>query len=368
MSQTIMKQLSALGQSVWLDYISRSLIKGGRLTELIALGITGMTSNPTIFDQAIRAGGEYDAQIRELKQKGKSIFEIYDDITVTDIQAAADIFRTIYERTKGLDGYVSLEINPQLAYTTRETILEGERLARKVSRPNLMLKVPATDAGYEAISALLAQGINVNVTLIFSLEQYKKTAAAYLAGIKALLKNKGAAREVRSVASVFVSRVDTVVDTLLDKITDANKTASLKGKAATANANLIYCAYSHIFTGDEFKALKKQGATMQRVLWGSTGTKNPAYSDIKYVAELIGKDTVNTVPEKTLEAFLDHGVVKETCSADDHEAQQIIDALQKLGIDINAVCAQLLTDGVIAFEKSFVSLLDAIEKKTNEKR
>jgi len=364
MPKNAIEQLGELGQSIWLDYISRSLIKSGRLNELIGLGVTGMTSNPTIFDQAIKSGDDYDDQIRELKKAGKSVFEIYDDITVKDIQAAADAFRPIYERTKGLDGYVSLEINPQLAYKTQETIEEGKRLAKKVNRPNVMFKVPATDAGYRAITALLAEGINVNVTLIFSLGQYQKTAAAYLAGIKELLRNKGAARQVRSVASVFVSRVDTVVDALLDKLPDTKVAASLKGKAAKANANVIYCAYARIFAGDEFKQLEKQGASVQRVLWGSTGTKNPAYSDIKYVAELIGKDTVNTVPEKTLEAFLDHGVVEETCIAAGDQAQGVIDALQRLGIDVNDICAQLLTDGVVAFERSFVSLLDAIEKKT----
>jgi transaldolase len=363
MSKTIMEQLGKLGQSVWFDYISRSLLRSGRLNELIGLGVTGMTSNPTIFDQAINAGNDYDEQIRELKKAGKSVFEIYDDITIKDIQDAADAFRPIYEQTKGLDGYVSLEINPQLAYKKQETIEEGKRLAKKVNRPNVMFKVPATEEGYGAIQTLLAQGINVNVTLIFSLGQYQKTAAAYLAGIKGLLQNKGNARSVRSVASVFVSRTDTAVDALLDKLPATKAAASLKGRAATANANLIYCACARIFAGDEFKQLEKQGATIQRVLWGSTGTKNPAYSDIKYVAELIGKDTVNTVPEKTLEAFLDHGVVKETCVADADGPQQVIAALQKLGIDVDDICAQLLTDGVIAFEKSFLSLLAAIEKK-----
>jgi len=364
MSKTAVEQLGEFGQSIWLDYISRSLIKSGRLNELIGLGVTGMTSNPTIFDQAIKSGDDYDEQIRELKKAGMSVFEIYDDITIKDIQAAADAFRPIYERTKGLDGYVSLEINPQLAYKTQKTIEEGKRLAHKVNRPNVMFKVPATDAGYSAITTLLAEGINVNVTLIFSLGQYQKTAAAYVAGIKEFLRNKGDARSLRSVASVFVSRIDTAVDALLDKLPEKKEAASLKGKAAKANANLIYCAYARIFAGDEFKGLKKQGASMQRVLWGSTGTKNPAYSDIKYVAELIGKDTVNTVPEKTLQAFLDHGVIEETCTADADEAEQVIDSLRKLGIDINDICAQLLTDGIIAFEQSFVSLLDAIEKKT----
>ena len=364
MSKTIMEQLGALGQSVWLDYISRALIKTGRLSELIGLGITGMTSNPTIFDQAIQAGNEYDTQITELKKAGKPIFAIYDDITIADIQAAADVFKPIYERTKGLDGYVSLEINPQLAYKTQETIEEGKRLARKVNRPNVMFKVPATDAGYEAIQTLLAEGINVNVTLIFSLGQYQKTAAAYREGITRLLQHKGDARRVRSVASAFVSRVDIVVDTLLAQHNDA---ASLAGKAAVANAQIIYQAYARIFSGDQFQQLKQQGAATQRVLWGSTGTKNPAYSDVKYVDELIGNDTVNTAPEKTFQAFLDHGVARETLTADADAAQGVIAALKKLGIDVSAVCEQLLADGVVAFEQSFASLLQAIEKKTNEK-
>ena len=364
MSKTIVEQLGELGQSVWLDYISRSLIATGRLKELIGLGLTGMTSNPTIFDKAINSGSAYNNQIQELKEQGKSIFEIYDDVTITDIQDAADTFRPVYERTKGQDGYVSLEINPHLAYKTKETIEEGKRLARKVNRSNVMFKVPATDDGYEAIAALLAEGINVNVTLIFALEQYRKTAAAYLEGIKRLLEKSGDAQSVRSVASVFVSRIDTASDNLLDQLQGQKEAASLKCKAAVANANLIYREYIRIFSEEGFKRSEKQGASVQRVLWGSTGTKNLAYSDIKYMAELIAKDTVNTVPENTLEAFLDHGTVQETITADADEAQKIIDAFQGVGIDINAVCAKLLKDGVAAFEQSFDSLLEAIEKKT----
>jgi transaldolase/transaldolase/glucose-6-phosphate isomerase len=363
MSKTTIKQLGEVGQSVWFDYISRSLLKSGRLKELIGLGITGMTSNPTIFDKAINSGSDYDDQIRELHEKGKSLFEIYDDITVTDIQDAADLFGPIFDKTKGLDGYVSLEINPKLAYNTQKTIEEGRRLAAKVNRPNVMFKVPATDAGYEAIAALLAEGINVNVTLIFSLEQYKKTAAAYLEGIKRLLQSKGDARSIRSVASVFVSRIDTAADKLLDQLQEEDA-ASLKGKGAVANSNMIYREYAEIFSGDVFKDMEKQGASVQRVLWGSTGTKNPAYNDIKYMTELIARDTVNTVPENTLEAFLDHGVARETLTADADEAQGIVDDLQGLGININDVCAKLLEDGVVAFEQSFDSLLNAIEKKT----
>lgn len=363
MAKTTIQQLADLGQSIWLDYISRSLVTTGKLEGLINLGVLGLTSNPTIFDQAIRSGNDYDKQIEELKKEGRSTLEIYDAITSTDIKAAADCFLSTYEQSGGLEGYVSLEINPQLADKTAETVEEGKRLAALVDRPNLMLKVPATDAGYEAIAALLAEGINVNVTLIFSVGQYEKTAAAYLDGIKRLLARGGDARRVRSVASVFVSRVDTAVDAMLDKLPEKNKVALLRGKAAVANANIIYSAYTRIFSGEEFQALKKQGANVQRLLWGSTGTKDPAYSDIKYVAELIARDTVNTLPEKTLEAFLDHGVVKETLTADDTPAYQVILSLEELGIDMAAVCEKLLSDGIAAFQRSFSSLLDGIEKK-----
>jgi transaldolase len=371
MERTKVEKLAEFGQSVWLDFISRSLIKSGRLKEMIGWGLRGMTSNPTIFDQAISASNDYDGQLKELNNTGRSVFEVYDDLTVRDIQDAADAFRSVYEISKGRDGYVSLEINPKLAYETKETIDEGKRVARKVSRPNVMFKVPATDDGYEAIAALLAEGINVNVTLIFSLEQYRKTAAAYLQGMRGLRENGGDPRSLRSVASVFVSRLDTAVDKLLDGLlerdpgeaTKREEIESLKGKAAVANANLIYGEYVRIFSGEEFTLLQKEGAAVQRVLWGSTGTKNPAYSDIKYVTELMGKDTVNTLPQKTIEAFLDHGEVRESLTANVEKAQRIMGSLQTLDIDVTAICAKLLHDGVIAFERSFESLLESIEKK-----
>lgn len=370
MSRTTIQQLGEFGQSVWLDYISRSLMKSGRLKEMVGLGLRGMTSNPTIFDKAISSGNDYDDQIRELHDGGKALFEIYDDLTIQDIQDAADTFMPIYDESNGVDGFVSLEINPKLAYRTEETIEEGRRLTKKVNRPNVMFKVPATDAGCEAIAALLAEGINVNITLIFSLEQYKKTATAYLEGAKRLLQRHGDAPSVRSVASVFVSRVDTLVDKMLDELMEKeeresakSEISSLKGKAAVANANLIFREYSKIFSGEEFKRLEQQGVAVQRLLWGSTSTKNPAYSDIKYVSELIGENTINTLPENTFEAFLDHGVVKEALTSDVEEAQAILDSLRGRGIDINKVCEKLLQGGVIAFEKSFESLLDSIEKK-----
>jgi len=373
MKKTKMVQLSEFGQSVWLDYISRSLIDSGKLKMMIDMGLLGMTSNPTIFDRAISSSDDYDGPIQALRGRGKSTFEAYDEITVRDIQDAADAFLPVYEKTGHLDGYVSLEVDPKLAYNAKETIKEGNRLHKKVNRPNVMFKVPATNEGLKAIEELTASGINVNATLIFSLEQYVNTASAYIEGIKRLINSGGNAGQVHSVASVFVSRIDTVVDKILDeKISKetGHKTLaeliSLKGSAAVANSALIYGKFREIFSSGQFSSLKSKRANIQRTLWGSTGTKNPVYSDIKYVTELIGKDTVNTIPENTLEAFLDHGKVEEVLIEDTSGARDIIESLSKFGIDVDEICAQLLKDGVGSFEKSFNSLLNAIEKKSEK--
>ena len=361
MSKTTIAQLDAFGQSIWLDNISRSLIETGRLRELIGVGLRGMTSNPTIFEKSISASSDYDRRIAELCRQDKTTFEVYDELTVRDIQDATDIFRSVYDDSEGLDGYVSLEIDPRLAYQTEETIREGTRLWKKVDRPNLMLKVPATKEGFAAVEELTASGMNINVTLIFSLEQYRNTARAYINGIRRLLDRGGDASKVRSVASVFISRIDTVVDTALAGKKDL---VHLKGTAAVANTQLLYAAYREIFSTDEWRALHKDGAHIQRILWGSTSTKNPEYSDIKYVTELIGQDSVNTVPPVTFEAFLDHGVVKEALTGRTEEAVKVLTQLQKAGIGIDDVCAKLLEDGVAAFEKSFDALLASIEEKS----
>jgi len=365
--------VSDCGQSIWLDYISRSLIDTGRLKHLVAAGLRGMTSNPTIFDNAVSRSSDYDSRIRELKATHKNTFEIYDAITVQDIQDAADAFKPVYEKTDGLDGYVSLEINPQLAQDTGATIEEGKRLHRKVNRPNVMFKVPATDEGFPAIEALVSESINVNVTLIFSVEQYVRTTTAYLGGIETVIKNHGNARMVRSVASVFVSRVDTLVDRLIEeklqRIEDdtvAGEMMRLKGKTAVANSVMIYDKFREIFSDERFRRLQENGCSLQRVLWGSTSTKNPEYSDTKYVTELIGSDTVNTIPSDTLEAFLDHGSATEVLPGDLEQARAIMDELMKIGIDINEICGTLLREGVIAFQKSFDSLLRAIGEKAAE--
>jgi transaldolase len=371
MSKTRIADLAAFGQSIWLDSISRSMIKTGKLQEMIDQGLRGMTSNPTIFDKAISSGSDYEEDINKLHRSGSSTFEIYDDLTVRDVQDAADLFKPVYEKTGGLDGYVSLEVNPKLAFQTQETISEAKRLHKKVSRPNVMFKVPSTEAGFPAIEELISEGINVNITLIFSLEQYIKTAEAYLKGLKRLHDSHGDLSKIASVASVFVSRIDTAVDKLLDeKISKEqnedikNKLGSLRGRTAVANSRLIFKKYLEIFLGEDYMQLQKKGGAVQRVLWGSTGTKDPGYSDIKYVTELIGKPTVNTLPESTLAAFSDHGIVEESLTSSMEEAEDTINALRGFDIDIDVVCAKLLNEGLVSFEKSFDSLLNAIETKS----
>jgi transaldolase len=336
------------------------MIESGKLKEMIGLGLRGMTSNPTIFDKAIRLSGDYDKRIEELCNSGRSTFEIYDDLTVKDVQDASDIFRPVYDKTDGLDGYVSLEVDPRMAFKTEETVMEARRLSKKVSRPNVMLKIPATDAGFKAIEELVSEGMNINATLIFSLEQYIGTSQAYINGISRCLENGGDPGKIQSVASVFVSRIDTFIDNEIDK---NRLPISLKGKAAVSNSRMIFKRYKEIFSGDRFKGLKEKGAKAQRVLWASTSTKNPAYSDIKYITELIGRGTVNTLPENTFQAFLDHGLIEEALGADVSDAGFTIQGLRKLGLDIDTVCRGLLKDGILSFEKSFEALLSSIDKK-----
>jgi transaldolase len=360
MAKTLFHKLAEYGQSIWLDNISRSMIESGRLKDMLRLGLRGMTSNPTIFDQSIRMNTDYDGKIGEVRNLGKSTFEIYDDLTVKDVQDAADIFKEVYEATNGLDGYVSLEVNPKLAFKKDETIKEAFRLYSKVQRPNVMFKIPATDAGFSVIEELISEGININATLIFSVSQYEKAVHSYIKGISKLVQKGKDPSRVHSVASVFVSRVDTAVDNMVGEKAEFQH---LKGNAAVANSTLIYKKYLEIFSQSEFKKLKDKGANLQRVLWASTSTKNPNYSDIKYVTELIAKNTVNTLPENTFQAFLDHGTVKEGIGKSFGEAKKILDDLKSYGIDVDNVCKKLLDDGIIAFEKSFDSLLASIEAK-----
>ncbi|MFH1854559.1 MAG: transaldolase [Candidatus Omnitrophota bacterium] len=361
MTKTAIQRLAEFGQSAWLDNINRSMIESGKLKELIDLGLRGMTSNPTIFDKSIRLSNDYDSVIEELCNKNKTTFEIYDELTVCDVRNAADAFLPVYKETSDLDGYVSLEVNPDLAFKSEETVNEAKRLFKKLDRPNVMMKVPATEEGYIAIEELTGEGINVNATLIFSLRQYENAAYSYIRGLKKLIAAGRRPNRVRSVASVFVSRIDTLIDKLLQ---DNNGPESLMGRAAIANSNLIFAAYSDIFLGTDFKKLQENEANVQRVLWASTSTKDLKYSDIKYVTELIAKNTVNTLPDNTFQAFLDHGVVKEALSSDKKSAEETIRALKDAGIDVDKVYKKLLDDGVAAFQESFRSLLSSIEAKS----
>ncbi len=368
--KTLLHQLYDFGQSPWLDYISRKILDKGHLQRMIDNGIVGVTSNPTIFDKAVKTGNDYDPIIRELAQKGKNKEEIYDNITIRDIQDACDMFLPVYQQTGKKDGYVSLEVNPHLAHDTDRTIQEAERLFQLVNRSNLMIKVPATEEGFPAIETLLSQGINVNITLIFSREQYIKSARAYLNGIeKAHFKRKDIS-SIASVASLFVSRVDGAIDSILEKQMNQedspmqkSELKGLLGKAAIANGHLIYQEYRGVFSLERFQGLASEGAAVQRVLWASTSTKNPNYSDIKYVQELIARNTVNTMPEETIEAFLDHGKVENAISDESSRDQLVLSHLDDRRILIDEVCQQLLTDGVKKFIDSYESLLDSIEQK-----
>lgn len=370
MPPTIMHELAQLGQSLWLDNINRSMIEKGSLKSLIDRGLRGQTSNPTIFKQSISQSSDYDQKIIELTESGKSTFEIYDEITIRDVREACDLFKGVYQSTNALDGYVSLEINPHLANTYEDQLKEGLRLWQKVNRPNLMIKVPATKNGCRVVEDLLAQGVNVNVTLIFSAEQYQEVGWAYLRGMKRLLSKTKDLSKVRSVASVFVSRIDSAVDKMLDDKIAASKDEGLrakfesfKNKAAVANSEIVFHKYNKLFASPGFKELEQNGAQPQRVLWASTGTKNPKYSDIKYVTELIANPTVNTVPDKTLEAFLDHGVAKIAMPGNVAASQKILEELRVQGIDVSVVCLKLLADGLVSFDQSFDELTQSIEEK-----
>lgn len=357
---TRLQDIAALGQSLWIDNISRSMIEGGKLKSLIDQGLRGQTSNPTIFKQAISASADYDAKIVQLAEAGRSTFEIYDELTIKDVQDAADLFKGVWEKTGHLDGYVSLEINPRLGNEFEPQLKEGLRLWQKLNRPNVMIKVPATKNGLLVAEGLIAKGVNVNVTLIFSAEQYSQVVWAYLKGLNRLVQAGGDPKKVRSVASVFVSRIDTAVDKKLDEKT---KASTLRGKAAVANCEIIDHKYRKVFGGADFEALKRKGANLQRVLWASTGTKDPQYSDVKYISELMAADTVNTVPDKTLEAVLDHGVAKIALPGDVAHAQKVLEALREGGIDVGMVCNQLLDEGLSAFEKSFDDLIASLDEK-----
>lgn len=374
---TKIHELADLGQAIWIDYIRRSFLANGDLQALIDQGLRGMTSNPSIFEKAIAHSDDYDQDMKRLAGEGKSIDEIYTCLAVEDIQQAADLLRPVYEETRGADGFVSMEVNPNLARKTAETITEARKLWELVDRPNLMVKIPATREGLPAITQSIAAGLNINVTLIFSLERYAEVMAAYIAGLEVRLANDQPIDHIASVASFFVSRVDTKVDKRLEAIIKENghhaKLAhTLRGQAAVANAKIAYSQFKEVFERDsysndgKFKTLEAQGARLQRPLWASTSTKNPAYSDIKYVQELIGAHTVNTLPQETLEHFLDHGSVQLTLEEDMNQARFVLESLEDIGVSMEQVTRELEEEGVAAFSQSFNSLMQSIDSKRNQ--
>ena len=356
---TKLHELSDLGQAVWIDYISRSLITTGRLTELVDEGIRGLTSNPTIFEKAIAGSSDYDREMALLAGEGKSVEEIYEALALKDIGDAADILRPLYDRTNGEDGYVSLEVSPALAHDTAGTITDARRLYKILGRPNVMIKVPATLEGIPAIETLIGEGINVNATLIFSLTHYQAVAGAYLNGLEKLAATSGDLSRVASVASFFISRIDTAVDKELDK----RNVSDLQGKTAIASAKIAYGHFQENFHGKRWAELALKKAWAQRPLWASTGTKNPLYSDTLYLDSLIGSDTVNTVPLATMEAFLDHGIVTSTIDNYLEDAYTQLIQLDELGINLDSITQKLQDDGVASFAESFNTLLSSIAKK-----
>ena len=355
-------KLQKEGQSLWLDYIRRNLVTGGELSRLVTEdGLRGVTSNPTIFEKAIAGSTDYDDALRAtLREKPHAeAGALFETLAIEDIRMAADVLRPIYDETKGADGFVSLEVSPRLAHDTAGTVAEAKRLWRALSRPNILIKVPATPEGIPAIEALIAAGTNVNVTLMFSLTHYEAVAQAYLKGLARCQDPQ----KVASVASFFISRVDTVVDRNLETV-GTPKALALRGKIAIANARKVYQRFQEIFYGEPFAALKKQGAHVQRPLWASTGTKNPAYSDVVYIEELVGPDTVNTVPPATLDAFRAHGKVRgTTVTTGQAEADAALAGLRKLGIDLEAITEKLQADGVASFAASYDQLLGALDSK-----
>ncbi len=354
-------ELQKFGQSFWYDNINRDLIVSGRLKRMIDEdGLRGMTSNPTIFEKAIGGSTDYDADLRDLVARGLSVPEIYEELAVSDIGAAADLFRPLYDRTKGDDGYVCWEVSPKLAHDTDKTIAEAERLWKKAGRPNVMIKVPATPAGIPAIERLIGAGLNINVTLMFSVATYEQVAEAYIRGLEKLAREGRDVTRTASVASLFVSRVDTAVDKLLEK---AGAPEELRGKAAIANSRLLYQRFREIFHGPRFAALRAKGARAQRLLWASTSTKNPKYSDVLYAEALIGPETVDTMPDATIAAFRDHGRVRGTLEGGLEEARRTLDRLAQAGVDMPAVMQQLQDEGVKLFADSFDKLMQTLAEK-----
>jgi transaldolase len=369
MSTDRLGQLADAGVSIWLDDLSRERLQSGNLQELITQRhVVGVTTNPTIFAAALAGGEAYDAQVRQLAARGASVQDAVREITVGDVQQACDVFSGTWETTGGVDGRVSLEVDPGLARDTEGTVAQAIDLWKAVDRPNLLVKIPATQAGLQAITRALAEGVSVNVTLIFSVERYREVMGAFLDGLEQADANGQELARIASVASFFVSRVDTEIDKRLDKI-GTDEALALRGKAGVANSRLAYAAFEEVFSSDRWKALAAKGARPQRPLWASTGVKNPDYPDTLYVTELVVADTVNTMPEKTMMAFADHGEVHgDRVTGTAAEAQEVFDGLERVGIDLRDVFLVLEDEGVDKFEKSWSELGDTVQSQLDQSR
>lgn len=360
-----LQKLKQLGVSPWYDNIERRLINKGFLKNIFDLGVLGVTSNPAIFEKAINSSSEYDLKVKELAQQGLGLGAIYDELTVWDVRDAADLLKDVYEKSNYADGYVSIEVLPEFAHSSADTINYGRHIFKKINQPNIMIKIPGTEESHAAIRALIHEGINVNVTLIFSTSHYKQAALAYIEGLKDREQDNLKLNKVNSVASVFVSRLDTEIDRMLEEMHKKNLfcgVEKLQGKAAIANCKMIYGCFKEIFEGKEFMRLREKGANPQRVLWASTGTKNPLYSDVKYVDGLIHSETVNTMPAATLDAYLDHG---SPMLIDDkeEEVKAVLKKMAEAGINVEEVCQQLQDSGVALFCASYNKLLSSLKNK-----
>jgi transaldolase len=369
MNKNHLSELESFGQSIWLDYLRRNALENGEIEHWIDQdGASGLTSNPSIFEKAIVGSHDYDNAIRSMALQGKSIEEIYEALTIEDIQRAADLFRPTYDRLEGKDGFVSLEVSPKLAHDTAGSITEARKLWAAVNRPNLFIKIPATREGLPAIQQLIGEAINVNITLLFGLPRYREVAEAYLVGLEILAARGKPLARVSSVASFFLSRIDVLIDPMLEKLRleggpAAEVVAGLHGQVAIASAKVAYQIYHEIFGSERFQKLSHLGARTQRLLWASTGTKNPEYSDVKYVESLIGPDTINTIPPETLNAYREHGKPASQLEDGTQEAYQVLEGLLQAGIDLDALTQKLEDEGVTKFIQAFEQLMATLQEK-----